>query len=156
MSATTASTATASIQPPTGAIARRSTTSTSSEGYTRINVGAPTGNRGCRGQLPSRKDYRDIDDSAVNLGFVHVGDGGFGILLVMEQNVGGASVRPNYFRSEVSGSPFGYIDLRARGAQRTGPINRQVKVFDGTKLPKYFVKMVLIDILRKSFNNNLL
>jgi hypothetical protein len=62
---------------------------------------------------------------------VHVCDGVFGILLVVEENVGGASVCPK------------------------APINRQVKIFDVTKLPKYLVKVVLIDIFRKTLDDNL-
>lgn len=61
-------------------------------GLARIVVGASAGGRWGRGEFAAGKDDGDVDDGAVELGFVHVGDGGFGIGFVDVQDVGCAAV----------------------------------------------------------------
>lgn len=62
------------------------------KGNAGVDVGSSAGH-GWRGRKESSgKGYGDVDDSTVDLTLVHVGDGMLGILLIVEQNVGGAAV----------------------------------------------------------------
>lgn len=74
------------------ASAAAASSSRSWRGLTGIVVGAPTGGRWRRREFAAGKDNGDVDDGAVQLGFVHVGNGGFGIGIVDVENVGCAAV----------------------------------------------------------------
>jgi len=45
-----------------------------------------------RGELAAGEHDRDVDDCAVDLGFVHVGNGGFGVGFALVEDVGCAAV----------------------------------------------------------------
>lgn len=39
---------------------------------------------------------------------------------------------------------------------RTGPVDRKIKIFDGAELTENFAKVVFVDVLRQTFDDNLL
>lgn len=65
---------------------------TRAQGDAGIDVGTAASERGCGREFAVGEDDGDGYDGAVDLRFVHVGDGGFGVGLVVVEDVGGAAV----------------------------------------------------------------
>lgn len=84
-----------------------------------------------RGELAPGQDYGYVDNGAINLSLVHVSNSLLSVGLVVVENIGSASV----------------------GAVCS--IDRQIKVFDRTKLAEDLLKMSLVDVLGQALDDNL-
>ena len=69
-----------------------STTTSSRGGNSRIDIRAAAGCGRGWGELAAGEDDGDVDDGTINLGLMHMRDGGLGVLLMYVKNVGGAAV----------------------------------------------------------------
>ena len=82
------------------------------------------------GEFAAGKDDRDVYNGAVELGFVHVCDCGFGVWGVAVDDVGGATVGHDY-SCQFSNSGLGFNVL-------TLSVHGQIKLSNWTIHAKYF------------------
>lgn len=112
-----------------------------------------------RGELAPGQDYGYVDNGAINLSLVHVSNSLLSVGLVVVENIGSASVGA-VWRNEVlawEGTMFwdlGAVVFDALGSP-TCSIDRQIKVFDRTKLAEDLLKMSLVDVLGQALDDNL-
>lgn len=79
---------------------------------------------------------------------------GFGIGLVVEEDIRGSSVCSNWLVKQVRS--MSCDGQNAKGCRaHTGSIHRQIKVLDRSKLAKNLMEMIVSDIFRQTFHDNL-
>lgn len=126
------------------------------EGGSRVHVCVSAGHAGFGRELAALRRDGHVDGGAVDLRLVHVFDGGFGVGVVVVEDVCGAAVGSDCVvcsASSVTASIRREQLERERGL--TGSVHGEVEVVDGTELAEYLKEMVFVDVLGEPFDHDL-